>query len=196
MAQSNVHTLPLSKLETNNGQIAGLPKNPRQIKGEKLEKLKKNIQQYPEMLGYRGLMVMPLDNGHYVIIGGNMRFHALKDLGYKEAPCIVIPKETTAQQLKAYAILDNNNFGSWDWDMLANEWEVSELDDWGVDTSYFYSSDIDLDSILNEQKGGQNEEPQPRKIEVLCAIEDEVEDVYQALAECVDRFAGVTVRKL
>lgn len=75
--KNDIQMLPLSKLETNNGQTEGLPKNLRQISGEKLEKLKKNIQQYPEMLEYRGLMVMPLDNGRYVIIGGNLRYHGL-----------------------------------------------------------------------------------------------------------------------
>lgn len=110
-------SMELTQLEPNNGQLDGLPSNPRQITDAKMELLKQNIQQYPEMLTLRGLMVYPLDNGKYIIIGGNMRYHAMQELGFKNAPVIVIPKETSIEQLKAYSVIDNNGFGKWDWDI-------------------------------------------------------------------------------
>lgn len=128
--------IPLSALEPNKGQIPGVPANPRQITEAKLSKLTANIKEYPEMLEYRSLMVYPLGD-RYVIIGGNMRYVALKKLGYESAPCVVIPEETTADRLKAYTILDNNGFGQWDWDMLANEWDADMLSDWGMDLEAF-----------------------------------------------------------
>ncbi len=67
-------SIELSQLEENFGQLDGLPSNPREITEAKMELLKKNIQQYPEMLKLRGLLVYPLDNGKYIIIGGNMRY--------------------------------------------------------------------------------------------------------------------------
>lgn len=125
--------LPLDEIEVNNGQLEGLPSNPRSITREKMELLKTNITNYPEMLSLRSLLIYPIDDSKYILIGGNMRYRALKELGYTEAPCIIIPKETSIEQLKAYTIIDNNGFGKWSWDMLANEWDELQLVEWGVD---------------------------------------------------------------
>lgn len=125
--------IKISLIEENKGQIDGLPKNPRFIKNEKYKKLVKSIEENPEMLSLREILVYPF-NGRYIIIGGNMRFRAIKELGYKkEVPCKVIPETATIEQLKAYTIKDNSGFGEWDMDLLANEWDVEDLDDWGVD---------------------------------------------------------------
>lgn len=125
--------LPLDDIEVNEGQLEGLPPNPRSITREKMELLKTNITDYPEMLSLRSLLIYPIDDSKYILIGGNMRYRALKELGYTEAPCIIIPKETSIEQLKAYTIIDNNGFGKWSWDMLANEWDELQLVEWGVD---------------------------------------------------------------
>lgn len=124
--------IPLSKIEANKGQIVGLPKNPRLIRDDKFNKLKKSIEEDIEMTALRELLVIE-NNDKYVIIGGNMRFRAMQDLGIKEAPCKVIPADTDVEKLKAYTIKDNAGFGEWDWDDLANEWSDEPLSDWGVD---------------------------------------------------------------
>ena len=141
--ERDITMLPMSAIEINNGQLKGLPKNPRLIKNRKYDKLKESITNYPEMLSWRSLLVYPLDNGKYIIVGGNMRYRAMKELGHKEAPVFIIPKETPIEKIKAYTILDNNGFGEWDWDLLANEWETFELDDWGVDLPAFDESPTD-----------------------------------------------------
>lgn len=125
--------LPLSQIELNDGQLDGLPKNPRSIKKDKFQKLKNNIEAYPEMLAWRSLLVYPLDNGKYIIIGGNMRYRAMTELGHTEAPVFIIPKDTPVDRLQAYTIIDNNGFGDWEWDLLANEWPDDMLDEWGLD---------------------------------------------------------------
>lgn len=124
--------IPINRIEKNKGQIAGLPKNPRVIRNEKFEKLKRSIEENPEMLNLRELLVYPIGN-KYVVIGGNMRLEACKALGYKEVPCKVLDASTTAEQMKAYTIKDNAGFGEWDTDLLANEWDVEQLAEWGVD---------------------------------------------------------------
>jgi len=134
--------IALTKLEINKGQIEGLPKNPRLIKDSKFEKLKKSIEDNPEMLGMREVLVYP-HGSKFVIIGGNMRFQACKDLGFTEVPCKVLDKDTTAEQLRAITIKDNVGFGEHDWELLANEWEAEELDEWGVELPVQYNSDID-----------------------------------------------------
>lgn len=131
--ERGITMLPMSAIEINNGQLKGLPKNPRLIKNAKYDKLKESITNYPEMLSWRSLLVYPLDNGKYIIVGGNMRYRAMKELGHNEAPVFIIPKETPIEKIKAYTILDNNGFGEWDWDLLANEWDADMLDDWGLD---------------------------------------------------------------
>lgn len=124
--------LKLSKLEANKGQIEGLPKNPRLIKDDKFKKLVKSIEDNPEMTSLREILVYP-HNSKFVVIGGNMRLKALKELGYKEAPCKVIPEETTVEQLKAYTIKDNSGFGEWNFDVLNTEWDLQLLSDCAID---------------------------------------------------------------
>ncbi len=84
------------------------------------------------MLGLREILLFPFE-GKHIIIGGNMRFQALKDLGYKTAIVKILPADMTAEKLKAIVIKDNSGFGEWDWDALANEWEAAQLVDWAVD---------------------------------------------------------------
>ena len=129
---NNSIMLPMSQIAVNNGQIDGVRANPRQIKGEKFDRLKASIERNPEMLALRELLVYEHD-GKYIVIGGNMRYRACKELGYTQMPCKIIPPQATAEQLNAYIILDNSGFGDWDWDALANEWDSQQLTDWGVD---------------------------------------------------------------
>lgn len=91
------------------------PNNPRQLSKEKFSSLKKSIEKFPEMLDVRPLVV-----ADGFVIGGNMRLLAMKDLGYKEVPVIDVTDWTQAQR-DEFMIKDNVNFGTWDWDILANE---------------------------------------------------------------------------
>lgn len=143
--------IAVANLEINKGQIEGLPKNPRLIKNERYEKLKKSIQDNPEMLGMREILVYPL-GAKFIIIGGNMRFQACKELGFVTVPCKVLSKDTTAEQLRAITIKDNVGFGEHDWDSLANEWDSVELEDFGLDVPDYriennevIDTDVDLE---------------------------------------------------
>ena len=126
----------ISQLKNNTGQIKGLPKNPRILKDDKFEKLKKSIHEDPEMLELREIIAYD-NNGKLVVICGNMRLRAMQDLGIKEAPTKILPPETPIEKLKAYVIKDNVSFGEHNWDTLANEWNVEELTEWGLDIPNF-----------------------------------------------------------
>lgn len=130
----------ISKLQTNNGQVDGLPKNPRFIRDERFEAIKRSITDCPEMLELRELIVYP-QNGHFVTIGGNMRLRACKDLGYKEMPVKVLDKETPIEKLAEIAVKDNVGFGQDDFDILANEWTDFPLTDWGMELPDFEAVD-------------------------------------------------------
>lgn len=123
-------------IETNKGQIEGLPANPRLIRDEKYEALKRSIEEDPEMLQLRELLVFKHE-AKYVVVGGNMRYQVLKKLGYQEAPCKVIPEGTSVEKLKAYTIKDNVAYGEWDIDMIANEWDTDWLNSIGLDLPNF-----------------------------------------------------------
>ena len=153
--------IPLSKLETNKGQIDGLPKNPRLIKTEKFEKLKKSIEDNPEMLGMREVLVYP-HAAKFVIIGGNMRYQACKELGFSEVPCKILDKDTTAEQLRAITIKDNVGFGEHDWDLLANEWDSIELEEWGLEVPNF-----ETEETILEAEEDDYEEPENLKVDVV-----------------------------
>jgi len=129
------------------------PKNPRIIKDGKFQKLVKSIQEFPDMLNKRPLVVFTDVDNKYVVLGGNMRLKACKEIGLKEIP-IIIADEWTEEQKHEFLIKDNVGFGEWDWDSLANEWDVEKLDDWGLDIPNFNNVDysekneeIDIDSL-------------------------------------------------
>ena len=125
-------------------------KNPRVIKGYKFEKLVKSIKDFPKMMELRPIIV----NEQNIILGGNMRYKAAVEAGLKEV-FIVQAKDLTEKQQEEFIIKDNSSFGEWDWDLLANEWEVKELSDWGLDLPKIYfdedkEPDIDKD-IFSDQ---------------------------------------------
>lgn len=145
--------LKLSDIEPNKGQIDGLPKNPRFIKDDKFKKLVKSIEDNPEMTAMREILVYPMSNGKYVIIGGNMRYRAMKELKYKEAPCKVIPQEATIEQLKAYTLKDNSGYGEWDFDLLNQEWDLSMLENCAIDLP-----EIGADALADEAEPQEAQE--------------------------------------
>lgn len=118
-------------LEENKGQIEGLPANPRQWTRMDLDTLKKSIEETPELLEARGCIAVPHE-GRFVVLGGNMRLSACRELGMKEVPCYVFSDSTPVAKLKEIVIKDNGSFGAWDFDMLANEWSDLALSDFGV----------------------------------------------------------------
>lgn len=174
--------IPISSIEGNKGQIDGLPKNPRLIKDAKFEKLKKSIEDNPEMLGARELIVYPY-NDKFVIIGGNMRFTACKELGYKELPCKVLPAEYSAEQLRAITIKDNVAFGENDWENLANEWDALELEEWGMELPVQYNSDINLDDFFEESN-------QENKEQVFKIVLEYTEDDYNSVLDALKKHSG------
>jgi ParB-like chromosome segregation protein Spo0J len=107
------------------------PNNPRIIKDDKFNKLKRSIIEFPEMLTARPLVCFTNNYGGYTILGGNQRYRALCDIGAKEVP-IILADKWTAQQRDEFLIKDNLSFGEWNYDELANEWDADLLEHWGM----------------------------------------------------------------
>lgn len=130
---TEITILAISLLDFNKGQLKGLPKNPRFFRDYRYEAMKKSIKESPEMLELRELIVYPYPEGRYIVVCGNLRLRACKELGYTELPCKILNADTDVKKLREYATKDNVNFGENDMDVMANEWDKSELQDWGVE---------------------------------------------------------------
>lgn len=126
-------TIATTLLDFNKGQLKGLPKNPRFFRDYRYEAMKKSIKESPEMLELRELIVYPMPEGRYLVVCGNLRLRACRELGYKELPCKMLDAGTDVKKLREYATKDNVNFGENDLDVMANEWDKAELEDWGVE---------------------------------------------------------------
>jgi DNA modification methylase len=121
-------------------EIKPNPNNPRLIKDDKFKKLVQSVKEFPEMLDIRPIVV----NADMVVLGGNMRLKACKEAGLKEVPIIMADKLTEDQQ-REFLIKDNVSGGEWDWDILANEWEVEQLEEWGLDIPVNFEVEIEAE---------------------------------------------------
>lgn len=104
------------------------PNNPRTISRAKMDKLKTSITEFTEMLYLRPIII----NKDKVVLGGNMRLQALKELNYEEAPFFMV-EDLTPQQEEEFIIKDNIGYGEWEWDVLKQEWDTIQLEHWGLD---------------------------------------------------------------
>lgn len=147
------------------------PNNPRVIKDEKFQQLCNSIKDFPKMMELRPIIV---DAGG-IILGGNMRYRALIELGYKDIPDSWVKKaeDLTEDEAQRFIITDNVGFGSWNYDTLANEWDAIKLQEWGLDIPGF-----------------EEEKPTADKQEstniVLSYSEDEYVQVKNALAKVAE----------
>lgn len=127
------------------------PENPRVIRDKDFDRLVASIKEFPEMLEARPIVV----DDNNVILGGNMRFRACQEAGFKEVPVIVRTWDQSKD--KEFIIKDNVSGGEWDWEVLANEWDQDQLADWGVDI--WKSQDtVQLDDFFSQedQQGKDN----------------------------------------
>jgi ParB-like chromosome segregation protein Spo0J len=129
-------------------EIKSNPNNPRIIKDHKFKQLVKSIQDFPQMLELRPIVI----DEHNMVLGGNMRLKACLEAGLTNVPVIHANNLTEAQK-KEFIIKDNISFGEHDWDALANEWNIIELDEWGLDIPAFANNKIE--DLKDNAKGGK-----------------------------------------
>lgn len=144
----NTKIMKLSAIKQN-------PNNPRSINKDKFVKLVKSIEEFPRMLELRPI-VLNKDN---IVLGGNMRLKACKQIGLTEVP-VVYADDLTEEEQRQFIIKDNVGFGDWDWELLANEWDVSDLNDWGLDLP-----DINVEVLEAEEDN--YEEPDNLQVDVV-----------------------------
>lgn len=128
-----IQFVPIELLEYNEGQIPGVPENPRTREDAKQRNLEKSIEELPEMTIARAALCFPY-NGRYVVIGGNRRLEAQRALKRKEVPIIALPEDTPVEKLRRMALLDNESTGQTDWAKLAKDWSKDEIRAWNIET--------------------------------------------------------------
>lgn len=164
--------LPVSELETNDGQLDGLPKNPRYISDERFERLKLSLKKSPEFLEANPLKVFRMENGKHIIIAGNMRFLAGTAIGRGDFPCYVFPEGTPVEKLREYTIKDNLSYGSIDWEIINSDWDDDELADW----------DFEMPDGWQDDPLPGSEEYRQSETEKLSDLK--FEDIYYEPKEC------------
>ena len=166
-----MHTVKITQVKPN-------PKNPRIIKDAKFEKLKKSIQDFPDMLNKRPLVCFTDKDGMFVVLGGNMRLKAAQAIGLKELP-IVLADEWTEEQKAEFLIKDNVGFGEWAWDELANEWDAGQLEEWGLDLPGF---DLNADN-LGEDFNLPDGDKSPFQQMTFTLADEQAEQIQNAIAD-------------
>ena len=161
------------KQQVNISQVKTNPNNPRIIKNDKFQKLVKSIQEFPEMLKLRPIVV----DEDMMVLGGNMRLKASKDAGLKQV-WIEIAEGLTEAQKKEFIVKDNVGFGEWEWDMLANEWDSVHLAEWGLDV--WQNEDDEQNNDVNDISDNIAEE---YRVEIELTSEREQEQVYNELTK-------------
>lgn len=158
-------------------EIKPNPDNPRVLRDDRFQKLKKSIQEFPKMLSLRPMVI---DNNNYVL-GGNMRLRALQDLGYKEIPDEWVRRasDLTDEEKKRFIIADNVSFGEWDWEAIANEWDVQELNEWGLDTPGFTVNADELGEDFTLASGDKS----PFQQMTFTLADEQAEQIKNALAD-------------
>lgn len=136
------------------------PNNPRKINEEKFAKLLNSIKEFPKMMALRPIIV----NNDNIVLGGNMRLKALKELGYKEVPkeWIKQASDLTDEEVRRFIIQDNVGYGEWDWELLNIEWDTEQLSDWGLDAFEYEPFNGSIDDFFTES------EDKPKEKELLC----------------------------
>jgi DNA modification methylase len=169
-------------IKTKISEVKLNPNNPRLIKDDKFKKLVQSIKDFPEMLEIRPIVV----NTDMVILGGNMRYKACKEAGLKEVP-IIIADNITEEQQREFLIKDNTSGGEWDWEVLANEWDVEQLEEWGLDIPAF-----ETEEVLEAEEDDFDATPPEEPITVL----GDLYEIGEHRLLCGDSTCSDTVAKL
>jgi len=163
-------------------QVKNNPNNPRVIKDFQFKKLVKSIKESPWMLELRSIIV----NDDNIVLGGNQRLRACKEAGLKEV-YIIKASSLTEEQQREFIVKDNLSSGEWDWDALANEFEIEDLENWGLD--------LPVDLAVQELEAEEDDYEMPDEIKTDIVLGDLIEIGEHRLL-CADSTDSEQVAKL
>lgn len=204
----------MDKLTLKVSEIKNNPNNPRLIRDDKFKKLVKSLKDFPIMAKKLRKVVVDENN---VILGGNMRFKALKEAGMKEVHVEYFTREdaeennrlakeldpehvdkTYEEQCREFVIKDNVSGGEWDWDMLAEQYDMEELEAWGLDTGLIDKdgNEASLEKInITDEVLKLSYEPEQLDY-ITFEIATEKDERYDSLKELVSEIKNEEVKKI
>lgn len=177
--------------------LTPLDNNPRWIKSEDFERLCASIQNNPELFEAQPIILSDR-TGKLVIIAGNQRYKAAKEVGLKEVPTVLLSGLTETKE-KEIIIRTNVTNGRWDWDALANgSWDTIDLGNWGVDVSFMgdiNSETTDIDSLFEEISTEEKKE-KDFKIEIIVPNdnEEQLDDIRNAIKVSLEEYKGIKIK--
>lgn len=152
-----IREIDISDIVPNNGQVEGVPKNPRKISKKRFEELKDSIRENPEMRKLNEVKVFPW-NGKYVDFDGNQRLKAYKELGYVKILCKVIPEDWPKDKIRRYIMQANNSYGEYDLNVMRDCWDADEIVKCNLGIDVYESEEKDkikgeeeFTEVLNEE---------------------------------------------
>lgn len=164
-------------------QLKSNPNNPRIIKDDKFKKLVTSLSEFPEMMEKRPMVCVTDTDGKLYPLGGNMRLRALKELKYKEIPdtWVMLADEWSEDKRREFVIKDNLSMGDWSWDDLANEWNVEELTEWGLDIPNF--DGVSLSDEFGEDFSLPDGDKAPFQQMTFTLADEQAEQIKNAIAD-------------
>ena len=166
----------VADLVLNEGQLEWLPKNPRQWTREDVEKTKASLENDADFTEERPVLVVACD-GKLLVFAGNLRATAARALKWEYISAVLYTPENDEDKdtIKRRSILDNGAFGSWDYDMLANEWDDLPLCDFGVPA--WETPELE-ETQSHEKKDLSDSIECSFRVEISCVAEGEQEHIY------------------
>ena len=156
-------------------QIADLipaPYNPRQSTAKQEKHLKESLEKF----GLVEPIIFNKQTGY--IVGGHFRVRELKKLGIKEIECVIV--DLNEDDEKELNIRLNANTGSWDWDTLANDWDVVDLEAWGLEIPQF-DTEPSHDELIGEEKN------KPATMKITFESPEQLQKAEIDIQEILDR---------
>jgi ParB-like chromosome segregation protein Spo0J len=154
------------------------PDNPRTVKDENFEKLKKSITEFPKMMSLRPIVI----DSNNMVLGGNHRLKALKDLGFKELPddWVVRADTLTDEEARRFIIADNVSTAEWDWNELELNWDLEQLEEWGLDVPIF-NLQPSYEDLIGEEKN------KPATLKITFESPEQLQKAEIDIQELLDR---------
>lgn len=176
----------MTDLIMNEGQLGWLPTNPRQWTQKDIDLTKASLQNDPDFTEERPVLVVECD-GKLLVFAGNLRTTAARALKWEYISAVLYTPENDEDKdtIKRRSILDNGAFGSWDYDMLANEWDDLPLSDWGLPAWAVPTAAVDPESFFEEVNKINAEKLAPQDIKIEVLIPEEEADIEQEVREAV-----------
>lgn len=160
------------------------PKNPRRLTKDQEAHIAKSLEKF-------GLVEKPIITADNQIIGGHQRLKVLKKQGVKEIECWVAVQPMTQHDVDELNIRLNKNTGEFDFDILANEWEIADLVEWG-----FSLEEFDIDASAADDGADDDETLEPAKDEDAVTKLGDCYELNNHRLVCGDSTSAETVERV